>query len=483
MSASSSVISRTVPHVVVAMLIAGLAMPAGAQVRSTLPQLPTNSPFTGSVPQGTVSPEPLKLTIVDAIHRALDHNLGVLLAEQSVERARAARWIALSELLPHVDGSLSQSRRTSNLEAFGFPLSRFPGAAGIGPVVGPFGVFDVRLFASQALLDLSAVNDTRAEAHNAAAAQHDYRSARDLVVLVSANLYLEALAAAARAATARSQLETSQALYMQAQDLRQSGIVAGLDVVRAEVRLSTDRQRATLTANDSEKAKLQLARVIGLPVGQEFALDSALPDVPVPDMTLQEALDRAYRERPDFLAAQERVRAAESSRASIRAELLPTIHVNADYGAIGLSVSSALQTFDVTGVLKVPIFQGGRVQGRLAQADVDLRNRRSEMENLRGEIYYDVRSAFLDLTATGEQLQTATRGRELADQQLAQSRDRFAAGVANNIEVVQAQEAVALANEQYISALYGYNVSKAVLARSLGTAESAVERLLGGPRP
>ena len=481
MPSPSSVISRTLQRVVITVSIAGLAVPAAAQVRSTLPQLPTNSPFTGSVPQGTLSPEPLQLTIVDAIHRGLDHNLGVLLAEQSVDRARATRWIALSELLPHFDGSVSQSRRTSNLAAFGFP--RFPGVEGIGPVVGPFGVFDARLFASQALLDLSAVNNTRAEAHNVVAAQHDYRSARDLVVLVSADLYLEALAAAARAATARSQLETSQALHAQAQDLRQSGIVAGLDVIRAEVRLSTDRQRATLTANDAEKAKLQLARVIGLPVGQEFTLDNQLPDVPVPEMTVQEALERAYRERPDFLAAQERVRAAESSRAAIRAELLPTIHVNADYGAIGLSVSSALQTFDVTGVLRVPIFQGGRVQGRLAQADVDLRNRQSEVENLRSEIYYDVRSAFLDLQATREQLETATRARELADQQLAQSRDRFAAGVANNIEVVQAQEAVALANEQYISALYGYNVSKAVLARSLGTAESAVERLLGGSRP
>jgi outer membrane protein TolC len=200
-------------------------------------------------------------------------------------------------------------------------------------------------------------------------------------------------------------------------------------------------------------------------------------------MTLQQALDRAYKERPDFLAAQERVRAAESSQAAVRAELLPTVKVNADYGAIGLAASTALSTFNVTGVVSVPIFEGGRVQARLARAEVDVRNRRSEVENLRSEIYYDVRSAFLDLEATGEELQTATRSRELANQQLTQSRDRFAAGVANNIEVIQAQEAVTLANEQYISALYGYNVSKALLARSLGTAESAIERFLGGSRP
>jgi outer membrane protein TolC len=477
------VISRTLHYVSVLTFITALAAPAAAQVRTSVPQLPASNPFMGGVPQGTASPEPLALSIVDAIRRGLDHNLGVLQAEESVDRARAARWLALTELLPHVEASVSQSRRTNNLEAFGFPLSRFPGAAGIGPVVGPFNVFDARLFASQTLLDMSAVNDTRAEAHNLAAANHDYRSARDLVVLVSANLYLEALAAAASVESARSQLDTSQALYTQAQDLRQSGIVAGLDVVRAEVRLSADRQRATAARNDFEKTKLQLARVIGLPIGQEFTLSDVLPDVPVPEMTLQQALDRAYKERPDFLAAQERVRAAESSQAAVRAELLPTVKVNADYGAIGLAASTALSTFNVTGVVSVPIFEGGRVQARLARAEVDVRNRRSEVENLRSEVYYDVRSAFLDLQATGEELQTATRSRELANQQLTQSRDRFAAGVANNIEVIQAQEAVTLANEQYISALYGYNVSKALLARSLGTAESAIERFLGGSRP
>jgi outer membrane protein TolC len=478
-----AVISRTRHRVGVLILVIALAAPAAAQVRTAVPQLPASSPFMGGVPQGAVSPEPLALSIVDAIRRALDRNLGVLQAEESVDRARAARWLALTELLPHVDASVSQSRRTNNLEAFGFPLSRFPGAAGIGPVVGPFNVFDARLFATQTLLDMSAVNDTRAEAHNLAAANHEYRSARDLVVLVSANLYLQALAAAASAESARSQLDTSQALYTQAQDLRQSGIIAGLDVVRAEVRLSADRQRATAARNDFEKTKLQLARVIGLPAGQEFTLSDVLPDVPVPDMTLQEALDRAYKERPDFLAAQERVRAAESSRAAVRGELLPTVKVNADYGAIGLAASTALSTFNVTGVVSVPIFEGGRVQARLAQAEVDVRNRRSEVENLRSEVYYDVRSAFLDLQATGEELQTATRSRELANLQLTQSRDRFVAGVANNIEVIQAQEAVTLANEQYIAALYGYNVSKALLARSLGTAESAIERFLGGSRP
>ncbi|MBI4887340.1 MAG: TolC family protein [Acidobacteria bacterium] len=451
-----------------------LAATVAAQDRAGV-QLAAGSPFRGGVPTGAVSPQPIPLSIGDAIRQALDRNLGVLQADERVDRARGARWDALSRLLPHLSAGVTETRRKTSLEVFGFPLrGEFP------RIVGPFNVFDARLFASQALVDRPAALDSRAEAHNLEAARQDYRSARDLVVLVSANLYLEALAASARVETARAQRDTAEALYRQAQDLRQSGIIAGLDVVRAEVRLSADRQRATAAMNEFQKAKLQLARVIGLPIGQEFTLSSVLPTVPVPDMRLDEALERAYRERPDVRAAAERVSAAETARRAVSAERLPSVNVNADYGAIGLTAASTLSTFAVTGTVNVPIFEGGRIRARLVEADADLRHRRMELEDLRAEIYYEVRSAFLDLQATGEELETATRARELAGQQLAQSRDRFAAGVASNIEVVQAQEAVTLASEQYIGALYGFNVSKALLARSLGAAETTVGSYLGG---
>ena len=443
-----------------------------AQVR---PSLPPGSPFGGGVPQGTVTSDTLKLSILDVIKRALDHNLGVLLAQEDASDATGSRAVALSDLLPHVSGRVSQERRKTNLEAFGFPLREdFP------RIVGPFSVFDARLYLTQTVLDMSAVNDLRAADHSLTAAKHSARSARDLVVLVAANLYLQTRATEARAVTARAQLDTATTLHQQALSLRQSGLVAGIDVVRAEVRMLTERQRVTAATNDFEKSKLQLARVIGLPAGQVFELSQEVPFVPVPEMTLEEALARAYRERPDYLAAQERVQEAESARRAIVGEALPSVRVTADYGAIGLHVSSALPTFSIVGALSVPIFEGGRVQGRLAQADSELRTRRAQAEDAKAEIYYDVRTAFLDLKATEEELQTATRGRELAAQQLTQSRDRFAAGVTSNIEVVQSQEAVAQASEQYIAALYGFNVAKAMLARSLGTAEEAVAKYLGG---
>lgn len=461
---------RTVAVAAAACVI--LPVASYAQVR---PSLPPDSPFGGGIPQGTATAGTLSLSVVEVIKRALEHNLGVLLAEEGATGARGARTVALSELLPHLSGSVSEARRKTNLEAFGFPLrEEFP------RIVGPFNVFDARVFLSQVVLDMSTLNEFRAADHSSLAASHSSRSARDMVVLVAANLYLQTLATGARAETARAQRETATTLHQQAMSLRAGGLVAGIDVVRAEVRLSTERQRVTVAENEYEKSKLQLARVIGLPVGQAFMLSQDIPFVPVPDLTLEQALERAYRDRPDYLAALERVQAAEAARKAVQGEALPSLRVSADYGAIGLQAGSALPTFNIVGALDVPIFEGGRVNGRLAQADAELRTRRAEAEDARAEIYYDVRISFLDLKATEEALQTAARARELASQQLEQARDRFAAGVTSNIEVVESQEAVAQASEQYIGALYGFNLAKAMLARSLGTAEDAVAKYLGG---
>jgi outer membrane protein TolC len=430
--------------------------------------------FLGGVPTGTASAEPLALSIVDAIGRALRYNLGLMNAQRAMERATSTRERELADLLPNISARLAETRQKVNLAAFGFPLP-----AGIPSVVGPFNVFDARVYVSQAIVDLKAVNDLRAETHNAAAAEFTYRSARDLVVLVSGNAYMQALAAAARAESAQAQLQTADALYRQAVDLKAGGLIAGIDVVRAEVQLATERQRATASTNAFEKSKLQLARLIGLPVGQEFTLIDKLPALPVPDMTLDEALERAYKTRADYQAALERVRAAEDTRRAAVSESLPAFRVNADFGDIGLTPGDARGTFAVAAAVTVPVYQGGRNRARVAEADLDLRARQAEAEDMRAGIYYEVRSAFLDLRASDELLQVSTRARDLAADQLSQARDRFAAGLADNIEVVQAQEAVTLAAEQYINALYGNSIAKALLARGLGVAEEAARLLFG----
>jgi outer membrane protein TolC len=442
----------------------------------------TVSPFLGGVPAGTVSSEPIKLTVIDAILRALDHNLGVLTAEEALGRARGARWVALSQVLPNINGRVSETRQKINLAAFGFGTGSGPSFPGVPDIVGPFNVFDARLFVTQSVFNLESINDARSESHALDAARFTRQSARDFVIHVAGNLYIQALAASARADAARAQLQTADALYQQALNLRQSGIIAGVDVLRAQVQLNVQQQRSTVATNDFEKVKLSLARVIGLPLGQVFTLDSNLPELPSPTMTLDDAVERAFKTRPDYQAALARIRAAEASRAAVVGSALPSVSVSADVGEIGLSAGDAKGTFTLVGSVNVPIFNGGKTHGRLLQADADLRNRRAEAEDLKASIYYEVQTAFLDLQATGEQLRVATTARDLAGQQLTQARDRFAAGVASNLEVVQAQEAVALAEEQFISAQYGFNLAKGALVRGVGSSEEALRQIIGGTR-
>ncbi|HUK34244.1 MAG TPA: TolC family protein, partial [Vicinamibacterales bacterium] len=397
--------------------------PPSAAARTVAPT------FLGSVPMGQPTAEPLSLSILDTINRALENNLGILLSDDARGRAEGARWRAMGAMLPNVYGRVAETRQLIDLAAYGFPLPE-----GIPPIVGPFNLFDARLYASQSLFDLHALNDVRAERHNVAAVSQTYRSARELVVLVSANAYLQALTASARAAAARAQMQTAQALYNQATDMRQNGLVAGIDVLRAEVELDTEKQRVTATANDFEKAKLQIGRIIGLPAGQEVTLVNELPTVPVPEIAFNDALERAYRSRPDYQAALERVKAAEATRAAAVGDNMPSITLNADYGELKAPGNSHY-TFTVVGAVNIPIFEAGRTRGRIIEADADLKSRRAEAEDLRAAIYYDVKTAFMDLQATGEQLQVATRARDVADMTLTQARDRFAAGVANNVEV------------------------------------------------
>jgi outer membrane protein TolC len=475
----------------VTVLLTMVVWPAAAQPQGQLPPQPSSSggsgtrggsggalsPYLRGIPTGTATAEPLSLTVLDAIERSLKQNLGAVLAEQRVAEAGGTAKRALSELLPNASGRLAVARQKVNLEAFGFPLP-----AGIPPVVGPFNTYDARLFASQSIFDQHAIYSHRAETHNVEAARLDYKSARDLVVLVTADTYALTLAASALVDAARAQLETAETLHHQAADLKQSGLVAGIDVLRAEVQAETARQRLTAAQNEFDKSKLQLARLIGLPIGQAFTLAEQMRNVIYPDIALEAALDRAYQSRADYQAALARVAAAEANRKAIVGEALPSVHLTADVGEIGLTPGGARGTFNITGAVNVPIFQGGRTKGRLIEADAELQTRRTQLEDLKAGIYYDVRAAFLDLQAGQEQLRVASRSRELAAAQLQQSRDRFAAGVAGNLEVVQAQEAVALASDQYISAMFTSNLATGNLVRALGIAEEVARQLLGGPR-
>lgn len=424
----------------------------------------------GSVPQGTVNAQPIALSLAEAIERGLRQNLGVLLSQDAQLSAQGQLWQARSPLLPEVSARISENALKVNLAAEGFSkiAGQFPG---FPLVVGPFGYFDARLAFSQSLVDFSLLATERSSRQNAAAVKLSYQDMREAVVLVVGATYLQATAAAARVDTADAQVQSAQALYNQAVDMRNVGVSAGIDVLRAQVELQSRRQQLISARNDFAKQKLALARAIGLPLGQDFMLTEKIPyEAPEP-ITVEEMLEQALKGRADFQAALSQVRAAEQSVRAATTEHLPSVSIYADYGAIGPTPSDLRGTFTTYAALRIPIFTGNRAHGDAQVAQAELNRSRQQLENLRAQVEQDVRDGILDLQAAADQVSVAMSNVDLAERTLVQARDRFASGATDNIEVVQAQEAVASANESYISSLYGYNLARVELARATGSAE------------
>lgn len=440
-----------------------------------LPGIPPN--FSGSVPAGKATGTVIQLKLADAIDTALKQNLGTVLGSEQTRAAQAARLKSLSDLLPHVNGKISGTEQQVNLAAFGLPP-----LPGINPIVGPFGINDARAYVTQSVFDLNAINNKRAANLDVRAAESSYQDAREIVVLVVADLYLKAVASEAQVGAARAQVETAQSAYDQAATMRHAGMVAGIDVLRAQVELQSRQQQLLFLTNEFQKSKLDVARAVGLPNGQEFDLADKMPYAPAPVVELQTALQHAYERRRDFQSAQARLQAAGAAKRAAEAERLPYLTANGDYGDLGRSFANSHGTFSATAALNIPIFQGGKARADVLKADSMVQQRKAELEDLRGQIDSEVRKAFLDLQASSDQVQVTKQEVELATQALQQSRDRFSAGVADNLEVVQAQESLATANQVYINSVYAHNIAKASLARAVGVAEQSVKQFLAGER-
>ena len=446
---------------------------SAAAAATAVPEL-----LLGGVPEGAATAEPIPLSLPDALGRALRRNLGVVEATQAVRLARAARDEARADLLPGLNARLSETRQKVNLAAFGF--SGFPGLPDVPTVVGPFNVFDARAALTQRVLDLHALERSRAQSHNVRAAEYAFEDTRGLAVLVAGSLYLRAAAAQSSLDAAREQREAAEALHRIALDRKQAGVVAGIEVLRAQVQLQQRRERELAAANAVEKTKLDLARAIGLPLGQRFTLTDAADFAAAPTLSVQEALARAYESRADWKEAMARVRAADALRRAARGELLPSVSVSADYGQIGPNLAEARGTYTLNASVRVPVFEGGRAHARVSQAEAALEQRRAEAEDVRARIHYEVQGAFLDLSSSAARVQASGAAVELAREQVRQAQDRFAAGITGNIEVVQAQDALATARDAYVASVYDHNLAKASLARSLGLVEEAFAQFLRG---
>ena len=439
-------------------LLAATVLPAAAQTAATPPQA------VSTMPNSSAETPSLRLTLADTVDRAITVNLGVLSRDAQLASARGARLRALRDLLPRVDARLAGTRQTTNLAAFGFDATRFPG---LSSVVGPFDIVDARLHATQSVLDLAARADLRSRTASVDAARLDAMNERDAVTYVVTTLYWQAVSGQRRIETARAQLTTAEALFHRAEQLREAGVVAGIDVVRAQVAVSARRQRLVAAESEAAKQLMQVARAVGLPVTQRLTLRDATERPLTPLASDDTLVADALASRSDLKAAQQRVASTEAALTRVRNEALPAVGLSVDYGTIGATLPSARPTYALAGQVRVPLFDVDRVGRRMEQAAA-LDQRRAEERDARARVEAEVRTVLLDVRTSEQQWAVSRERQRLAEQEVALAQVRFEAGVTGNLELLQAQSEVEAAIDDVIASEYAQQVARAALARAVG---------------
>jgi outer membrane protein TolC len=457
----------------------------GSGVATVNSSVQVSGSYAGSIPSTQLRGSgPISLTLADALKFGLGANLGTVNADVSVRAARAARIQALSALLPNIAANAGETATQVNLAAYGFQFKAPPNSGiTIPTVVGPFEYSQLQGTLSQSIYDPVQRRNWKASKESDHAATLSAKDARELVVLAVGGSYLQTVAAAARVDSQRAQVANAQAVYDQAVTRKTAGTNAKIDVMRSHVELQTEQQRLSSLEADLRKQKITLARAVGLPLDRELVLTEPLrfSETAIPDAT--SAIGRAQQARSDLRAAEAQVRAAALALSAARAERLPSVSMNGYYGVLGPDPTSTHGVFAVTGTVNVPIWEGGRVRGDIQQAEATLRQRQAELADQRARVEQDVRNALIELETAAGQVKLAESNRGFASETLTESRDRFAAGVATTVEVVQAQEQVASAESDYISSLFSFDLAKLALARATGEAEADLPDLLKERRP
>ena len=434
-------------------------------------------PNSGSVPSGPATDVVLRLTLSEAINRAVRYNLGAIESQENTREARGQRLLALSHLLPQISAGVNENVDQVNLTALGLGSIKIPG---VPAVVGPFSYSTASAGISQTLFSYESIQRFRAARTSEQAAQLSYQDTLDAITLTVGNAYLQVIEASSRIEAEEAQVQNATALYDQAVNEYQAGIRPRIDVTRTEVQLHTEEYNLSVARNNFAVAKLTLARAIGLPLGQTFEIADQLPYADIHPPTVDDALKMAYDSRNDFRSALNSEKSAEQGLSAAKGERYPVVAVSGDYGDQGPTFGQSHGIFSFQAGIDVPVYTGGRITGDITQAEATLHQRKAEAENIRGQIDYDVRSAFLNLNAAREQVDVAQRNVGLANDDVARSKERFAAGVTDSVEVVQSEQSLASANDQYITSLYSHNLAKLALARALGIARASFSQYLGG---
>ena len=450
-----------------------------ATVNTLSPSVQVQGAYAGSTPGVANMPFNGKLGLREAIQRGLAYNLGQTGATQSVRQAEGQSKVALSSLLPNVNGTINENVQTTDLRAEGFRFS-FPGFS-IPNVIGPFNYIDFRAHLSQ-IRSRSRGNQQLPRGERCCKSESLFGAGRARTDRAGRRRSLSSNdCGAARMASEEAQLQSANAVFDQSKQQLEQGLIAKVDADRNEVQALTHQQRLLSLKNDLAKQKINLARMIGLPANDQYDLSDGVPFAPAAPLTIEGALAQAFQQRADLKAADAQVRAAERAHAAARAERYPSLGVTGDYGGIGVNPSQLQTTYTAAASLKIPIWQGGKTEGDIQQSDAALAQRRAEYEDLKGQIESDVRTSYLDLQAAASQVEVAQRNVQVTKEALELTRQKVEVGVIDNVQYVQAQEEVTNAEFDFINGVFAFNVAKLSLARAMGRAADALPEIFKAP--
>jgi outer membrane protein TolC len=415
------------------------------------------------------SPAPYRLTLRDAVQRALEHNVNVLVANTQVEEGEATSMRLKSlALFPHVQAEIYANVQKLSIDAFGLT-----GLAIIAlpATTGPFSNYDFHFAAEQNIVDLQSYRQWKASQRAVDAGKLDYEGEIDLVILAAANLYLNSQSAAARIDAVQSRVTDSDALYKLAKDKHDAGTATGVDVLRAQVQLANDKQALLIAQNQYKQSLLALARNLGMSPSTPLELADPLRYRPLPELRAESLVPAALLARPDYLAlASQRQAVVEQQRAN-RARYYPKFSIFGGYGELGRDLGNFHSVGIIQGQIDFSVFERDR-SGEAEEIASRLKRVDYQIADLRRGIEEDVREALLNIESAAEQVAVAKEGQDLAQRELELSQDRFQSGATNNIEVVTAQDQLARAQENYILAVSSHTDATFGLAAALADVKS-----------
>jgi outer membrane protein len=408
----------------------------------------------------------LRLTLDQAVNLAVKQNttaqIAVLTAAQSVQDKNGAR----AALLPQSNLNVSDSVQRINLEAFlGHQIPGFPQHA------GPFQVFQAGPDFGMPIFDLTLFRRFQAARDFANAGKADAMSTREQVILLVVSQYIGTLRNIADVEASRSRVDLAKALYDQAADLQKEGVGTGIDTLRANVELQNENQRLITAEANRETSLYALSRLLNLDPRQKVELADSLSFFETPQPEVEASIEEGLSTRQEWKSLQEQIKAAEYDKKAASESRLPSLKFQGNWAYTGASSTTGIPTYNYAVQATMPLITSGRIHAEIVKSDLDIQKLHQQQADLRNQIALDVKTALINLDSARNEVKVANLGVQLSKEEVDQARDRFKAGVANNIEVIQAQDSLARANDNQIAALYRFNQARADLARSVGQME------------